>query len=205
MGSSASKASRAAGSAARKYPNRPPTTPSSAHPPAAATSQQPPAQASQPGPTVKPTPYASGGRDESINLDASDPDFAQSLRSIGPVQPNPTLSPTSAFNPNQSARPAGPDPRQNPAVLVLDARARLQGQAEIEFMEAGKRGHEGREFLDVYTIRQILQLRDGHGQSAERIEQKLGLKKGVVERLGAKGVVGLTTDTGRAEQEIRMV
>jgi hypothetical protein len=75
----------------------------------------------------------------------------------------------------------------------------------VEFVEAGKRGHAGRQFLDVHTIRQILSLRDGYGQSAGRIEQKLGLRKGVVERLGAPGVFGLTTETGRAEQEIRMV
>ncbi|KXT04246.1 hypothetical protein AC578_7938 [Pseudocercospora eumusae] len=192
MGSSASKASRAAGSAARKYPTRTPT-------------QSPPTgNATQPGPTVKPTPHASGSRDNAINFDASDPDFAQSLRSIGPVQPNPTLSPTSAFNPNQAAR-SGPDPRQNPAVLVLDARAKLQDQAEIEFMEAGRRGHTGREFLDVYQIRQILTMRDEQGRKDEDIERRLGLKRGVVSRLGMQGIVGLAQETGRAEKEIRMV
>ncbi|EME87244.1 uncharacterized protein MYCFIDRAFT_44464 [Pseudocercospora fijiensis CIRAD86] len=212
MGSSASKASRAAGSAARKYPTRtptqsPPTSSASATTSKTTTNaapQPPPAAASQPGPTVKPTPRASGSRDNAINLDASDPDFAQSLRSIGPVQPNPTLSPTSAFNPNQAAR-SGPDPRQNPAVLVLEARAKLQEKAEIEFMEAGRRAHTGREFLDVYQIRQILTMRDQQGRKDEDIERRLGLKKGAVSRLGMHGIVGLAHETGRAEKEIRMV
>ncbi|KXT18914.1 hypothetical protein AC579_3562 [Pseudocercospora musae] len=203
MGSSASKASRAAGSAARKYPTRTPTqSPPTGNATTSSTTnaapQPAPAAASQPGPTVKPT------RDHAIDLDASDPHFAQSLRSIGPVQPNPTLSPTSAFNPNQAAR-SGPDPRQNPAILVLAARAKLQDKAEIEFMEAGRRAHTGREFLDVHQIRQILTMRDEQGRKDEDIERRLGLKKGVVSRLGVQGIVGLAQETGRAEKEIRMV
>ena len=206
MGSSASKASRAAGSAARQYPTRPPPT-------SQATQSRPlPAQNRVPGPTVKPQPQASGSRSEAINLDASDPDFAQSLRSLGPVQPNPTMSPTSVFphpsnpnNPAQASKPVGPDPRTNPAIAVLDARARLQDEAEREFMEAGRRGHEGRQFLDVFTIRQILTMRDEYGKSAGEIEMTLGLKKGVVNRLGAKGVVGLAQETGRADKEVAFV
>ena len=110
--------------------------------------------------------------------------------------------PNNPNNPAQAPRPAGPDPRTNPAIAVLDARARLQDEADKEFVEAGKRGHEGRQFLDVFTIRQILTLRDGRGRSAAEIEKALGLKKGVVERLGAKGVVGLAQEVGRAEKEV---
>ena len=206
MGSSASKASRAAGSAARQYPSRIPST--SQTPPF----RPPPAQNHAPGPTVRPQPQASGSRSEAINLDASDPDFARSLRSLGPVQPNPTMSQTSTFpqpsnpnNPEQAPRPVGPDPHKNPAIAVLDARAKLQEQADQEFMDAGRRGHGGRQFLDVFTIRQILTLRDERSKSAAEIEKALGLKKGVVERLGMAGVVGLAQEQGRADKEIRVV
>lgn len=203
MGSSASKASRAAGSAARQYPKRAPNTQS---PTANAPPRPPPAAAQNaPGPTVKPQPQASGNRSEAINLDASDPDFAQSLRSIGPVQPNPTLSPTSAFNSGQELRPSAPNPRLNPALSVLHSRSRLADEAEAEFMEAGRRGHEGRQFLDVYQIRQVLTMRDQRGRSDADIEKRLGLKSGVVARLGAAGVVELAQETGRAQKEIEMV
>lgn len=72
-------------------------------------------------------------------------------------------------------------------------------------MEAGRRGHEGRQFLDVYTIRQILTMRDERSRSAGQIEKALGLKRGVVERLGMQGVVALANETGRARKEIDMV
>ncbi|KAI7159610.1 hypothetical protein KC349_g4006 [Hortaea werneckii] len=211
MGASGSKASRAAGSAARQYPNRPAPTP----PSQAATNappQPPPAPNHEPGPTVKPQARAAGSRDEAINLDASDPDFAQSLRSIGPVQPNPTLSPTSAFpnpgNPNknltQAPRPLGPKPRENPTLVALDSRAKLQEAADAEFQMAGKRGHEGRQFLDVYMIRQILIERDVQGRSAEEIERKMGLKRGVVERLGGRGIVQLAQEQGRGQRQVEI-
>ncbi|KAK4634745.1 hypothetical protein CLAFUW4_01356 [Fulvia fulva] len=210
MGSSASKTAKAAGSAARQYPNRPsgttqrpaPTTTTNAPPPP----PPPPAAQRQPGPTVKPQPYASGDRSEAINLDASDPDFAQSLRSIGPVQPNPTLSPTSAFTTQPGgARPHAPNPRNNPAITVLHSRAKLQEAADAEFEQAGIRGHQGRQFLDVYQIRQILQFRDERGMKHSEIERRLGLKEGAVARLGAAGVVELAQEQGRAERDIRMV
>lgn len=163
---------------------------------------------------MRPQPQASGQRSDEINLDASDPDFARSLRSLGPVQPNPTLSPTSAFNaspsassPSQSSstQRVGPDPRNNPALAVLSARSRLQDEAEREFMEAGRQGHEGRQFLDVYTVRQILVMRDERGAQKGAIERSMGLKGGVVERLGAKGVVELAKEVGRAQKGVDVV
>jgi len=83
-----------------------------------------------------------------------------------------------------------PDPRTNPALMVLDARSKIQDEADKEFLEAGRRGHAGRQFLDVSQIRQILVLRDQRGVKAGEIERQLGLKAGVVERLGSSGVVG---------------
>ncbi|KAF2717138.1 hypothetical protein K431DRAFT_277533 [Polychaeton citri CBS 116435] len=212
MGSAGSKTSRAAGVATRQYPKRPPpTSEATSRAPAAtnAPARPPPvAPSHQPGPTVHPQTKAAERRDEAINLDASDPDFARSLRSIGPVQPNPTLSPTSAFNPDSFSvdpRSRGPNPRKNPAIAVLDARSRLQDEAEKEFMEAGRRGHEGRQYLDVFVLRTILQQRDQVGQKPAEIERELGLKAGVVERLGASGVFGLPTETGRGRREVDIV
>lgn len=126
-----------------------------------------------------------------INLDASDPDFARSLRSMGAVQPSPTLS-NSSFAPNSPHapyQPRGPDPRSNPAISLLANRGRFQQEADQEFIEAGRRGHEGRQFLDVSTIRQILMLRDEKGVETGEIERQLGLKKGIVAKLGERGGV----------------
>ncbi|KAL6716402.1 hypothetical protein ACLMJK_005969 [Lecanora helva] len=200
MGSSTSKAAKtAAGAARRQYPQRVPPPPTINAP---RTPSAPAGQPAAPGPTVHPQSQASESRDESISLDASDPDFARSLRSLGPVQPNSTLSDTSTFSPNppnvggsksspnQPHPQFFPDPSQNPALLVLKARERLQQEAEVEFArtsrsEGGKRG-----FLDISTIRQILVMRDEKRMSEVEIEKSLGLGAGVVKRLGAKGVVG---------------
>ncbi|KAI9742713.1 MAG: hypothetical protein M1835_003039 [Candelina submexicana] len=211
MGSSGSKAARnVAGAAARKYPQRVPP-PSNASPSTnARPPPPPPGQSNAPGPTVHPEPQASGARDEAINLDASDPHFAASLRTLGAVQPSPTFSNSSTFNrtqratlqtspsqtppsstsPSESYPQIFPSPAANPAIQILDARSVLASAADKEFIEAGKRGHEGRQFLDVTTIRQILMLRDEKAIGEEEIERRLGLKKGVVRRLGPKGVFG---------------
>lgn len=42
--------------------------------------------------------------------------------------------------------------------------------------------------MDVATIRQVLMMRDELGKEAEEIERALGLKKGVVGKLGPRGV-----------------
>lgn len=89
--------------------------------------------------------------------------------------------------------------------MMLEARSRLQDEADKEALEAGSKGHPGRQFLDILTIRRMLVMRDQKGDSAEAIEKSMGLKKGVVDRLGAKGVVELATEQGRARQEVDMV
>ena len=88
---------------------------------------------------------------------------------------------------------------------MLDARSKLQDEAEKEFMAAGRRGHDGRQFLDVFTIRQMLVLRDERGKSATEIERTLGLKRGVVDRLGARGIVELAQETGRVQKGVDIV
>ncbi|KAI9879491.1 MAG: hypothetical protein M1830_008367 [Pleopsidium flavum] len=208
MGSSSSKAAKtAAGPARRQYPQRVPPT-SQPRSTTNAPSARSPAgsQPSAPGPTVHPQSYASGTRDEAINLDAQDPHFAASLRSLGAVTPSPTFSNSSTFNPSptssqQSSIPnfpsshqqIFPDPTRNPAIQILQARDRLAQEAEQEFIHAGKRGHEGRQFLDVVSLRQVLMLRDEKGLEAGEIERRLGLRGGVVGRLGRRGIVGDTS------------
>ncbi|KAG8624942.1 hypothetical protein KVT40_006693 [Elsinoe batatas] len=219
MGSSSSKAARAAGSSARKYPST--NLPSGPPPPAAANHQ--------PCPTVHPEPSATSSRSEAINLDASDPDFARSLRSLGAVQPNPTLSPSSKFsdvlsskagarNPTagptqpragsaqsayantdvrgvQGGPPVGPDPARNPALMILKARERIAAEAEREAGEMGRRGYEGRRFMDLGTIRQALSLRE-RGVGEEKVESMLELRRGTLGVLGRKGVVGVVEMSG---------
>lgn len=71
--------------------------------------------------------------------------------------------------------------------MVLDARSRLQDEAEREFLDAGKRGHAGRKFLDVGVIRQVLMMRE-RGMEGADIERRLGLAAGVTRSLGSRGV-----------------
>ena len=141
-----------------------------------------------------------------IDLDARDPTFAAQLRSIGAVQPNPHFSPTStspldpqrnrsstapsdhAGEPPISAYPSAfPDPRTNPALIVLAARQRLQDEAEREIENVGRKGFAGRTYVDAGLVRQAL-MRRGRGQSEEVIERELGIQRGRLDVLG-KGIV----------------
>ena len=137
-----------------------------------------------------------------VEFDASDPDLglAARLSQLGPVVPNPTQSNSSTFNHSKSSvqfQPSAstpsqsvfPNERQNPAVSLLTARYRLAEEAELEFSNTGRKGSEGRQFLDVVTIRQILVLREEEGLGSGEIERRLGLRKGVVDRLGKRGLV----------------
>lgn len=137
---------------------------------------------------------------KAINLDASDPQFAASLRSLGPVTPSSTLSNSSQFPSSPSSAPSTspsnpslqvfPNPSQNPAILVLTARENLAREAEAEFARVRYEGGEGRKFLDVMTIRQILMFRDDKKMTNADIEKKLGIAAGTVGKLGHKGVFG---------------
>jgi hypothetical protein len=77
----------------------------------------------------------------------------------------------------------------NPALLVVNARQRLNKLAEEEAELFGVAGHPGRQFLDALTIQQVLTMRDKQGMSRRQIEKFLGLKSGVVDRLGNDEVV----------------
>ncbi|PWY66970.1 hypothetical protein BO83DRAFT_419416 [Aspergillus eucalypticola CBS 122712] len=207
MGASSSKPARSAAQAVsrRQYPKQPvsPPTSSPAQPPAASkpTKQQQPSPQPQPQPPRQPSRAPPTGptyhskeppsleRSSAIDLDGRDPDFAAQLRTIGPVTPNPTFSHTSTFARQQPAPTVFP-PASNPALLVFSARQRLTKAAEQEFEAMGRSGFQGREFVDAFTIRQVLSMRDRQGLSAGEIERLLRLKSGVVGRLGERGVVG---------------
>lgn len=128
-----------------------------------------------------------------IDIDGRDPDFAASLRHIGPVNPAPTFSPSSTFQPQPGTQPTQtifPQASSNPALLVFNAREQIAKAAEKEAEQVGKPSFAGRQFLDGLTIRQVISMRDRQGLSAEEIEGTLRLRKGVVERLGGRGIVG---------------
>lgn len=124
---------------------------------------------------------------------------------MGIVQPNPTFSSTSTASagpgPVAGSRP-GPSPHadliQNPGPLfpstsrnatlgTLEARRRLQQEADAEFDGLGRSSSGGREFLDLKTIIQMHLMRD-RGHSPAEIEARLDLKAGVVARLGRIGI-----------------
>jgi hypothetical protein len=108
-------------------------------------------------------------------------DPTTSVSSFIPSNPSQTIFPSA------QQRPGG---RVNPAVSLLTARYRLAEEAEKEFAEIGRTGAKGRQFLDVVTLSQVLVMRE-KGVSGDEIERKLGLRKGVVGRLGGRGVVGV--------------
>ncbi|CAI7652931.1 unnamed protein product [Penicillium glandicola] len=212
MGSAASKPAKAAAGAAsrRQYPKQPAPPPrgprkapketkvASATTPTPApqykvsqASPRAPAPSSQ-GPTYHSKEKASGVKSDAIDMDGRDPDFAASLRSIGPVNPSPTFSNSSTFNRPGSMQTVFPQ-ASNPALLAVTARQRLTEAAEQEAEHFGRAGHPGRSFLDALTIQQVLTMRDKQGMRRGDIERFLGLKKGILERLGKDEIVSRIT------------
>jgi hypothetical protein len=57
----------------------------------------------------------------------------------------------------------------------------------------GTKASEGRGFLDVVTLRQVLVLRK-KGMREGDIEEALGLRTGVVAALGRKGIVDIVDE-----------
>ena len=117
---------------------------------------------------------------------------------MGAVQPNPHYSATSTseFDPQPNTshhlppdavqappQAALADLRDNPALRVLEARQRIQDEAERELEGVGRRGFGGRKYVDASTI-QLALMRRRHGQHDDNIEAGLGIQKG---RLGALG------------------
>ncbi|EFR05377.1 hypothetical protein MGYG_08388 [Nannizzia gypsea CBS 118893] len=196
MGASASKPARAAASAAsrRQYPLWP--SPSTTTTPTPTQPQPQPQTPTTSRTNTQGQEKASTTRSEAIDLDARDPDFAASLRSIGPVTPTPTLSRSSTFNQPRGRNVSEPtsgiireEAMMNPSLLTLMSRKRISAEAEADMESLGTRDHTGRRFVDVVSLKQIISMRDGQGASEEVIERQFGLKKGVLAALGPKGVV----------------
>lgn len=78
---------------------------------------------------------------------------------------------------------AFPDPRNNPVLRVLEARQRIADQAEDELRDVGRRGFQGRTYVDAGVITLAL-MRRAKGEPDARIEQGLGIKKGRLSVLG---------------------
>ena len=72
---------------------------------------------------------------------------------------------------------------------MLMARSRIAEEAEQEKVEAGRRGFEGRKFMDVALLKRVLMMRDETGMAAEDIEKECGLRTGSVKALGKVGVL----------------
>lgn len=92
------------------------------------------------------------------------------------------------MRPEDFAAPQFPAASNNATLGALEARRQLEQRAAQEFETMGKAGYQGREFLDISTIRNILVMRQ-RGNSPSEIETRLRLKPGVVARLGRPGVV----------------
>ncbi|KAI5457963.1 hypothetical protein BGZ63DRAFT_407277 [Mariannaea sp. PMI_226] len=182
MGSASSKVARGA---TRKYPTR---SPGSTIPSTAQRSKPIGNQISRP----KAEPLGDGSKDDAIRADAMDPDFvtgdfSRRLQQMGIVDPNPTYSPSSSAAPNLGPRStAGPSfapSRSNPTLSALEARRRLQQQAEEDFEAMGRANSQGRRFLDMRTVVDAMKMRD-HGLADQEIEKRLRIQPGLLQRVG---------------------
>ena len=132
--------------------------------------------------------------------DSLQPGLAERLRQIGVVQPNPTYSPSSTASPTTTttssqslqehggSAPVFPSPSNNAVLSALEARERLSREAEEEFESLGLSGGQGRRFLTSGMIRDVLVMRE-RGASDGEIENRFNLRRGVVRRLGPRGLV----------------
>lgn len=82
---------------------------------------------------------------------------------------------------------AFPDPRDNPALRVLEARQRIQDEAERDLENMGRRGHAGRKYMDAGLI-QLALMRRKRGEPDAKAEDALGIRRGRLAVLG-KGIV----------------
>lgn len=130
------------------------------------------------------TPNKVTNQAKAIDLDGRDPDFAASLRSIGPVDPTQGF-PTATRGSMQTVFPSAP----TAAWLVHTARHRATKIADEESARMRMGHHGDRSLADAFLIQQVLQMRDGQKMPAGEIESIMGLKAGFVGRLGEKGIV----------------
>ena len=72
---------------------------------------------------------------------------------------------------------AFPSPQDNPALRILQARQRIQNEAEDELENVGRPSFRGRRYVDAGTLTLAL-MRRKHGEPDSRIEEALGIRKG---------------------------
>ncbi|KAK0657149.1 hypothetical protein B0T16DRAFT_425485 [Cercophora newfieldiana] len=194
MGSSGSKTAQ---NAARRFPTR---APGSAPPPTATRTPRPsPRPQAQPQASHAEEDVSTGSVDAYSGTDSVNRAFADRLKQMGVAQPNPIFSPSStvsgfpdAYPTAQSfSKPQFPPAVGNATLGVLAARRRIQEQADLELENMGRPGAQGRELLDIATVKKILIMRQRGDETAD-IELKLRLKPGVVARLGPLGIVAPT-------------
>ncbi|KAJ9622105.1 uncharacterized protein PV06_05819 [Exophiala oligosperma] len=199
MGNSSSKVASkaAAGAARRQYPS----TSSIANSAATAPSRNnaPPTTSSKPtttSPQVHPNPATSPAVDErtqNIELDGRDPQFGSRLQRIGPVKLPSGVRPEEAFptssEPMQPAHNLFPSTQNNPAVILTQARQRINKQWEFEVENGGRPSFPGRTLLNSKDIKEALRLRDEMGKTSQDVEKQMKLKPGILDQLVAKGMV----------------
>ncbi|KAK5064423.1 hypothetical protein LTR84_000256 [Exophiala bonariae] len=201
MGASSSKvASKAAGAASRRqYPstssilNSTPSTTQSPSQPVVLQTAVKPATAAQ----VHPNPVShppSEQKSEHIDLDGRDPHFGSALRKIGvakPVsetKPHEDAFPTSS-RPMNSGQNIFPSTKNNPAILLVQAREKFGKQFEVEVDSRGRAGFAGRTLLSAKEIKEVFTLRDDGAKLPQQVEKELRLKPGILEQLAPQGVV----------------
>ena len=193
MGSSSSKVARASASAARrKYPSTP-TMLNSGTVPSPDTAPIKPTPAVSVRPPVAAAPPTSE-KVEHVELDARDPDFGSALRQLGAARsiterkPNEEYFPTSS-QPMHSGPNIFPSQKDNPAVMLVQARRRIARQVEEELEDQGRPSFKGRTLVSAQEIRQALSLRDEGGKDAQEVEKQMRMRPGILEQLVGKGVV----------------
>src|SRR5687768_13586739 len=114
-----------------------------------------------------------------MDPDTISPSFSSRLQQMGIVDPNPTFSPSSTASPQFPQFPQGPNPSQplypssrtNTTLSALEARRRLQEEADRELESGAAR----RRFVDVRTVVDAVRLRD-NGWKVPDIEARLGVQ-----------------------------
>lgn len=85
-----------------------------------------------------------------------------------------------------------PSTRNNPAVILTQARQRIGKQWEVEDDNRGRPSFQGRTLLSAKDIKESLRLRDEVGKPSQEVEKLMKLKPGILDQLVPKGVVANT-------------
>jgi hypothetical protein len=202
MGSSSSKVAGKAAAAAgrRQYPST-----ASILYNASSTSNPSGSQATTPPGAIRPNRRdapLSEAKSEHVDLDGRDPQFSSKLRALGPAVPVAHAQPQEGAFPTSSQPPLGQQAGvqnifpgtskisgvTNPAIVVVNARERIGKLWEEERDALGRGSFAGRTMLCAGELSEIIQLRDD-GMVDGEIEKKMRLRRGLVGRLGVRGVV----------------